>query len=240
MLSSSRRRRNCRRVVRYHYAGLGISPNLTSSCGTVRLSLPKTNGDLEHVWVPGTSTSCLHTGSDFQLPPFFNGHKTVRMRGSVDEERYALLYSENTIRKTLKTMVYTMKNPPKNFEDWVIGNFRKHVRDILLACQVHINGQQVGCLEAQQFLYLSAKKTPVSAYEPPKDTFTLDVLEVPQGSGSGFVWDKKGHIVMNYHVIRGASDLRLVKFFLFTPSCPVDPESKLYYMELRNCSIALT
>lgn len=44
-----------------------------------------------------------------------------------------------------------------------------------------------------------------------QDAFTLDVLEVPQGSGSGFVWDKDGHIVTNYHVIRGASDLRSVK-----------------------------
>lgn len=38
---------------------------------------------------------------------------------------------------------------------------------------------------------------------------------MPQGSGSGFVWDKQGHIVTNYHVIRGASDLRFnfVKLF---------------------------
>ncbi|KAK9119699.1 hypothetical protein Scep_017792 [Stephania cephalantha] len=42
-----------------------------------------------------------------------------------------------------------------------------------------------------------------------QDAFTLDVLEVPQGSGSGFVWDTDGHIVTNYHVIRGASDLRV-------------------------------
>ncbi|XP_004489277.1 protease Do-like 1, chloroplastic [Cicer arietinum] len=42
-----------------------------------------------------------------------------------------------------------------------------------------------------------------------QDAFTLDVLEVPQGSGSGFVWDREGHIVTNYHVIRGASDLRV-------------------------------
>jgi hypothetical protein len=41
--------------------------------------------------------------------------------------------------------------------------------------------------------------------------FTLDVMAVPQGSGSGFIWDKKGHIVTNYHVIRGASDLRYVR-----------------------------
>ncbi|KAF9604167.1 hypothetical protein IFM89_003291 [Coptis chinensis] len=42
-----------------------------------------------------------------------------------------------------------------------------------------------------------------------QDAFTLDVLEVPQGSGSGFVWDKDGHVVTNYHVIRNASDLRV-------------------------------
>ncbi|KAF7129203.1 hypothetical protein RHSIM_Rhsim10G0021400 [Rhododendron simsii] len=42
-----------------------------------------------------------------------------------------------------------------------------------------------------------------------QDVFTLDVLEVPQGSGSGFVWDKQGHIVTNYHVIRGASDVKV-------------------------------
>lgn len=41
-----------------------------------------------------------------------------------------------------------------------------------------------------------------------RDVFTLDVMSVPQGSGSGFIWDKKGHVVTNYHVIRGASDLR--------------------------------
>ena len=29
-------------------------------------------------------------------------------------------------------------------------------------------------------------------------------MEVPLGSGSGFVWDDKGHIVTNYHVVRNA------------------------------------
>ncbi|MCO5603340.1 hypothetical protein L7F22_057490 [Adiantum nelumboides] len=42
-----------------------------------------------------------------------------------------------------------------------------------------------------------------------RDAFTLDIMEVPQGSGSGFIWDEDGHIVTNYHVIRGASDLRV-------------------------------
>lgn len=32
---------------------------------------------------------------------------------------------------------------------------------------------------------------------------------MPVGSGSGFVWDKDGHIVTNFHVIRGASDIKV-------------------------------
>jgi S1-C subfamily serine protease len=36
------------------------------------------------------------------------------------------------------------------------------------------------------------------------DFFTRQVVEVPQGTGTGFIWDNQGHIVTNYHVIRGA------------------------------------
>jgi len=38
-----------------------------------------------------------------------------------------------------------------------------------------------------------------------RDIFSLDVFEVPQGSGSGFVWDKQGHIVTNFHVIQNGN-----------------------------------
>ncbi|MEY4583120.1 MAG: hypothetical protein RL701_7823 [Pseudomonadota bacterium] len=41
------------------------------------------------------------------------------------------------------------------------------------------------------------------------DPFRLNVLEVPSGTGSGFVWDNLGHIVTNYHVIKGASHARV-------------------------------
>jgi len=36
------------------------------------------------------------------------------------------------------------------------------------------------------------------------DYFTRDVTEIQRGTGSAFVWDTKGHIVTNYHVIQGA------------------------------------
>lgn len=42
-----------------------------------------------------------------------------------------------------------------------------------------------------------------------RDAYTLDMLEIPQGAGSGLVWDMSGHIVTNYHVIRGASELQV-------------------------------
>jgi len=34
--------------------------------------------------------------------------------------------------------------------------------------------------------------------------------ETPQGTGSGFVWDKKGHIVTNFHVVQGGTSFEVV------------------------------
>lgn len=34
-----------------------------------------------------------------------------------------------------------------------------------------------------------------------RNFFSLDVYEIPAGTGSGFVWDSQGHIVTNFHVI---------------------------------------
>lgn len=38
-----------------------------------------------------------------------------------------------------------------------------------------------------------------------RDIFHLNVFEIPQGTGSGFVWDRDGHVITNFHVIQGAS-----------------------------------
>jgi S1-C subfamily serine protease len=37
-----------------------------------------------------------------------------------------------------------------------------------------------------------------------RDRFTMNVEEIPRGTGSGFVWDKAGHVVTNFHVIKDA------------------------------------
>ena len=41
------------------------------------------------------------------------------------------------------------------------------------------------------------------------DPFQLRVLEVPRGTGSGFLWDGQGHVVTNLHVVQGAGGARI-------------------------------
>jgi len=36
------------------------------------------------------------------------------------------------------------------------------------------------------------------------DFWTRNVFEVPQGTGSGFLWDDRGHVVTNFHVVQSA------------------------------------
>jgi S1-C subfamily serine protease len=42
-----------------------------------------------------------------------------------------------------------------------------------------------------------------------RDFFSLNIAEIPQGSGSGFVWDQEGHIITNFHVIERASGAKV-------------------------------
>jgi S1-C subfamily serine protease len=46
-----------------------------------------------------------------------------------------------------------------------------------------------------------------SAYR--RDYFSRNIMEIPKGSGSGFVWDDEGHIVTNWHVIQGAKKIEV-------------------------------
>lgn len=40
-----------------------------------------------------------------------------------------------------------------------------------------------------------------------RDPWSFDLFEVPQGSGSGFIWTKQGHLVTNFHVVYGAMSI---------------------------------
>ena len=53
---------------------------------------------------------------------------------------------------------------------------------------------------AQSTVFVTQKRIVV-------DYFRRRALEVDAGSGSGFVWDAQGHIVTNWHVVKGAKAL---------------------------------
>jgi S1-C subfamily serine protease len=42
-----------------------------------------------------------------------------------------------------------------------------------------------------------------------RDFFTMNLFEIPQGAGSGFIWNSQGYIVTNFHVIQNAQAARV-------------------------------
>lgn len=45
----------------------------------------------------------------------------------------------------------------------------------------------------------------ISTAERVRDPWSRNIYEQPRGTGSGFLWDNRGHVVTNNHVIEGAS-----------------------------------
>jgi S1-C subfamily serine protease len=43
-----------------------------------------------------------------------------------------------------------------------------------------------------------------------RDIFRFNVQQIPRGTGTGVVWDQEGHIVTNFHVVEGASAVRVI------------------------------
>jgi S1-C subfamily serine protease len=52
------------------------------------------------------------------------------------------------------------------------------------------------------FKQFSRSVVHITSLDTRRDRMTLDVSEIPQGTGSGFVWDANGHVVTNFHVIQ--------------------------------------
>ncbi len=49
----------------------------------------------------------------------------------------------------------------------------------------------------------------ITSIELRKSLFNLNIYEIPQGTGSGFIWDKEGRIVTNFHVIGDANRIEV-------------------------------
>lgn len=76
-----------------------------------------------------------------------------------------------------------------------------------------------------------------------RDMFSLNVHEIPRGSGSGFVWDPSGLIVTNYHVIAGAHRLTVTlqdQSEFDAEVIGVAPEKDLAVLRIENPPAGLT
>ncbi|XP_047966688.1 putative ubiquitin-conjugating enzyme E2 38 [Salvia hispanica] len=136
--------------VYYHSGGLRINPNLYNS-GKVCLSLLNTwSGSRKEKWIPDQSTALQVLvsiqGLILNAKPYFNEPGYEGEMGTKRGEDSSSAYNENTFIYSLKTMIYSMQKPPKHFEDFVVGYFRKHARYILVSCVAYLNGAEVGCL----------------------------------------------------------------------------------------------
>jgi S1-C subfamily serine protease len=75
--------------------------------------------------------------------------------------------------------------------------------------------QQVGDLGADEkanievFKQVSPSVTYITNKRFQRDYFSFNVMEIPQGTGSGFLWDDKGHVVTNFHVIYEADEIEV-------------------------------
>ncbi|XP_058754849.1 putative ubiquitin-conjugating enzyme E2 38 [Vicia villosa] len=136
--------------VHYHSGGLRINPNLYS-CGRVCLSLLNTwSGSTKEKWTKGVSTILQVLvsiqGLILNTQPYFNEPGYEHSRGTPNGEKQAQQYNEKRFILSLRTMMYTIRKPPKNFEDLVVGHFYSRAHDILASCKAYMNGVQVGCL----------------------------------------------------------------------------------------------
>ncbi|CAA2987576.1 ubiquitin-conjugating enzyme E2 38 [Olea europaea subsp. europaea] len=150
-------------MVYYYSGGLRLNPNLYD-CGKVCLSLLNTwTGKGNEKWVPKSSTMLQVLVSIQALilnaKPFFNEPGYESRYVGVEGERKAMSYNEDVFVLSLKTMVYTLRRPPKHFEDFVIGHFRSRAHDILSACRAYMEGAVVGSVVKGKIQDCSKKRT---------------------------------------------------------------------------------
>lgn len=70
-----------------------------------------------------------------------------------------------------------------------------------------------------------------------RDIWSLNTFEVPQGSGSGIIWDRQGHIVTNFHVVYGADTIQIVlsdQTSVQAQVVGVDPDHDLAVLRIRT------
>lgn len=91
---------------------------------------------------------------------------------------------------------------------WTAGLFRRPaVDERLVSARGDLAADELSTIEL--FKKVKPSVVYITTTAQRLDMRTLNVLEVPQGTGSGFVWDDAGDIVTNFHVLEGAAGARV-------------------------------
>ncbi|MFS8024241.1 putative ubiquitin-conjugating enzyme E2, ubiquitin-conjugating enzyme/RWD [Helianthus anomalus] len=135
-------------MVYYYSGGLRLNPNLYDD-GKVCLSLLNTwTGHGSEKWMPNNSTMLQVLVSIQALilndKPFFNEPGYDDMYPGVAGDEKSKSYNEDMFILSLKTMIYTLRRPPKHFEELVVGHFCSRAHVILSACRAYMDGVEVG------------------------------------------------------------------------------------------------
>nr|GEV00927.1 hypothetical protein [Tanacetum cinerariifolium] len=137
-------------MVYYYSGGLRLNPNLYD-CGKVCLSLLNTwTGKGNEKWMPKKSTMLQVLVSIQALilnaKPFFNEPGYDDRYPGAEGESNSKAYNEEVFILSLKTMMYTLRRPPKHFEELVGCHFRTRALAILSACRAYMEGVIVGSI----------------------------------------------------------------------------------------------
>ncbi|WOK91481.1 ubiquitin-conjugating enzyme E2 38 [Canna indica] len=139
--------------VYYWSHGLRLNPNLYN-CGRVCLSLL-------HTWMGSgcenwnsSKSSLLQVVVSIQAlvlneKPYFNEPDYRSLANTPFGEQRSLKYNERAFILSCKTMLFSLRKPPKHFEELVVGHFLKHGQSILIACRAYMNGARVGSTIAE-------------------------------------------------------------------------------------------
>jgi S1-C subfamily serine protease len=115
-------------------------------------------------------------------------------------------YRESGLTKVLAVLllvvagalVFTVYQQRKQRQQQVITNFEP--RPISQRPDDKLGADEQGTIDI--FEKFSRAVVNVTSIHTARNRITLDVTEIPQGTGSGFVWDTQGHIVTNFHVVQ--------------------------------------
>lgn len=86
------------------------------------------------------------------------------------------------------------------------------------------------------FQKASSKVVYVHRLATVKNRTSLQKMHVSDGAGSGIIWDNKGHVVTNFHVIKGADDIAITLGNMTVPAKVIgtEPRKDIAVLEIKS------